>query len=258
VASNVPSTPLHDSSSTLYFVSDIHLGGSPEPQETVKRNRFEALLDRVEAEGASLYILGDLFDFWFGYRTVIPRTAFPILARLQGMARAGTSIRFLGGNHDVWISEFLAGETDLEVIPDGVLLEAQGRQARLFHGDGLGSGDRGYKLLKRVSRHPLAIRLFRWLHPDLGIHLALRSSHVSRGHTSERGVDPERLFREVALPELQDPVDAVLMGHHHIDVHLRREAGEFLILGDWFSRFTCVRLHDGAFTLLTWPLDDSE
>lgn len=253
-----PSSPsLTDPGDTLYFVSDVHLGGGREPQETVKRERLDSLLDRVEAEGASLYILGDLFDFWFGYRTVIPRTAFPVLARLQGMARGGTPVRFLGGNHDVWINEFLEAETAVEVIPDGVLLESQGRRARLFHGDGLGSGDHGYKMLKRVLRHPLAIRMFRWLHPDLGIGLAHRTSHVSRDHTSDRSIDTERLFREIGAPELAGQADAVLLGHHHVDVHLRRDGGDFLILGDWFARYTCARLRNGAFELLTWPLDDA-
>lgn len=247
--------PVHqDAGAVIYFVSDIHLGGSPEPHETTKRDRFEALLERVEGERASLYILGDLFDFWFEYRTVIPGTAFGILSRIDALARSGTPVHYLGGNHDFWMSQFLARETTISVLDDGVTLDAQGRTARLFHGDGLGPGDTGYKVLKKILRHPAAIRLFRWIHPDLGIPFALRTSGVSRDHTREKPVDVEGLYESVAIPEFRKGAQAVLMGHHHVPVHLEREDGEFLILGDWFRLFTCVRLRNGSFELLKWPL----
>jgi UDP-2,3-diacylglucosamine hydrolase len=250
-------TAHQDPSGAIYFLSDVHLGGSPEPAETVKRERLDALLNRVESEGAALYVLGDLFDFWFEYRTVVPSVGFGILSRLDGMARSGVPVHYLGGNHDFWLNEFLTRETAVVVLPDGAAVEAQGRQIRLYHGDGLGPGDTGYKMLKWVLRNRLAIRLFRWLHPDLGIPLGLRSSETSRNHTTHRVVDVEALFEHVALPEFKEGADAVLMGHHHVPVHLNRDAGEFLILGDWFRQYTCVRLTEGRFQLLTWPLDDA-
>jgi UDP-2,3-diacylglucosamine hydrolase len=243
-----------DTHSVVYFVSDIHLGGSSPSEEATKRERFEALLDRVASENGALYILGDLFDFWFEYRTVMPRTAFGILARIDSLARTGTPVHYLGGNHDFWMTDFLARETAIQVLQDGTTLRAQNRTARLFHGDGLGPGDTGYKVLKKILRNRMAISLFRWIHPDLGIPFALRSSGVSRNHTADRDVDVEGIYRNVALPEFRDGAEAVLMGHHHVPVHLKRDEGELLILGDWFSRYTCVRLRDGEFELLTWPL----
>lgn len=250
-----PPLRLADPSPVLYFVSDVHLGGATGEAERMKRERFLGLLQRVGEEGAGLYVLGDLFDFWFEYRTVVPRAAFGILAALDTLARSGRPVRYLGGNHDFWMCDFLAKETAVEVIPDGVELTAQGRRLRLAHGDGLGPGDTGYKMLKKVLRNPLAIRAFRWIHPDLGIGLALRSSHVSRETTAERFVDTESLYRHVAAPALREGADAVLMGHHHVALHWKREEGEFLILGDWFRRFTCARLKAGALHLLEWPLD---
>lgn len=249
-------SPIHqDPRPVLTFVSDVHLGGSPPAEEQVKRQRLEALFDRVEAEGGSLYILGDLFDFWFEYATVIPRVAFGVLARMDALARSGVPVHYLGGNHDFWIEEFLRRETAVAVLPDGVRVRAQDKTFRLFHGDGLGSGDTGYKILKKVLRHPAAIRAFRWLHPDLGIRLALRTSGVSRHHTADHEVPVERIFEEVARPLLEGGDDAVLMGHHHVPVHLQRDPGEFLILGDWFRQYTCARLSGGAFKLTAWPLD---
>jgi UDP-2,3-diacylglucosamine hydrolase len=247
---------IEDPHATIYFVSDVHLGGGDAQAESVKESRLHALFDRVVAEHGSLYILGDLFDFWFEYETVMPKTAFGILSRLDGLARSGHPVSYLGGNHDFWINDFLAKRTAVRVLEDATLLRAQGRNACLYHGDGMGPGDRGYKAVKPVLRHPLSIRLFRWIHPDLGIPFALRTSGVSRHHRADRFVDVEGLYSTVAVPELQNGADAVLMGHFHIPTHWNRAEGEMLILGDWFEHFTCVRLRDGKFELLAWPLSD--
>jgi UDP-2,3-diacylglucosamine hydrolase len=247
---------LEDGHEIAWFVSDVHLGGSPPEEEQVTRERFTGLLDRAAADGASLYILGDLFDFWFEYRTVLPKSAFGILSRLAALAEGPLPVRLLLGNHDYWLGEFLRRETRIEVIPDGVTVEIQGRRARLVHGDGLGPGDHGYKVLKRVLRHPLAVRAFRWIHPDIGIRMGLGGSDVSRKYTALANVDTERLYTHVALPAFGEGVDALLMGHHHVALHWTREPGEFLMMGDWFRQYTCVRLSGGRFQLLSWPLDD--
>ena len=246
---------LSDPRATLMFVSDIHLGGSPEDEERIKRERLFSLIDRVSSEQGSLYILGDLFDFWFEYRWVIPRTAVSVIARLDTLARNGCTVRFLGGNHDFWLADFLKRETAVEVLEDGSRIEAQGRTVQLFHGDGRGPGDLGYKGLKRVVRNPLAIGAFRWLHPDLGIPFALWTSGTSRHHTAEHPVDVDGIYRHVGVPSLKGGADAVLVGHHHVARHLRRAEGEMLFLGDWFRQFTCARLRDGKLELLKWPLD---
>jgi UDP-2,3-diacylglucosamine hydrolase len=255
-----PSSPFTDSlvesRPVAYFLSDVHLGGGDDASEAIKRERLGALLDRVERDEAALFILGDLFDFWFEYHTVIPRAAFSALASLDRLAGSGLPVRYLGGNHDFWLRDFLRRDTHIEVLADGARVEAQGRRLRLYHGDGLGPGDTGYKVLKRILRNPLAIRLYRWVHPDLGIPFALRTSGVSRHHTGKRVIDVEGLFTHVAVPAFGEGADAVLMGHHHVPIHWQRPEGEFLILGDWFRRFTCARLRGGALELLTWPLAD--
>lgn len=248
---------LDDPRSTLTFVSDVHLGGSPAPEEGVKRERLFSLIDRVGREQGSLYILGDLFDFWFEYRSVIPRTAVGAIARLDTLARSGSPVRFLGGNHDFWLADFLKRETAIEVLEDGSEILAQGKVLRLFHGDGRGPGDHGYKALKRVIRNPFAIGLFRLVHPDIGIPFALWTSGTSRHHTAERVVDVESIYRHVGAPALEGGADAVLIGHHHVARHLRRAEGEMIFLGDWFRQFTCARLEHGELALRQWPLDTS-
>ena len=237
-----------------YFLSDVHLGGGDAEAESVKRERLGALLDRVERDEAALFVLGDLFDFWFEYRTVIPRTAFSALARLDRLAGAGVA-RPLPRREPRLLAVRLPSAGNPH---RGARGRRGGRDpgppVRLYHGDGLGPGDTGYKVLKRILRNPLAIRLYRWVHPDLGIPLALRTSGVSRHHTGNREIDVEGLFTHVAIPALREGAEAVLMGHHHVPIHWKRPEGEFLILGDWFQHFTCARLRGGAFELLTWPL----
>lgn len=212
-------------------------------------------MKRVAEEKGALFILGDLFDFWFEYKTVIPKTAFGFLASLDATAAEGTPVYYIGGNHDFWLCDFLDKETHIQVLADGTELNAQGKKTYLAHGDGLGPGDTGYKILKKVFRNPLAIWLFRWVHPDLGIKIALSTSHVSREHTSDHVVDVERLFRDVAKPELLKGRDAMIVGHHHVRHHAKNAEGEFLILGDWFRQFTYARLQGGSYESLAWTDD---
>jgi UDP-2,3-diacylglucosamine hydrolase len=247
---------ISDDRDIIYFVSDIHLGATTGPREVEKRDRLQALLDLVEKDGASLYCLGDLFDFWFEYKHAMPSVAFRELSRLDTLARNRTPVSFLGGNHDFWIESFLERETSIRVIPDGTVLQAQGRSAWLTHGDGLGSGDTGYKILKKVTRNAAAIRMFRLLHPDAGIGLALSTSHSSRKVHRDFVVDTDRMFREVVSPRLASGADAVLMGHHHLPFHQQETGREWMILGNWFQDYTCARLQGGTFTQLRWPLSE--
>ena len=244
---------IQDDHKVIYFVSDIHLGSTTGPRESEKRDRLQALLDQVERDQASLYCLGDLFDFWFEYKRAIPNTAFRELSRLDTLARNGNPVTFLGGNHDFWIEPFLRRETAIRVITDGTVLHAQGRRAWLTHGDGLGSGDTGYKILKKVTRNKTAIRLFRWLHPDAGIGLALSTSHSSRKAHRDFVVDTDKMYREVVAPRLAKDADVLLMGHHHLPFHQQETGREWMILGNWFQDYTCAKLVDGQFTQLRWP-----
>lgn len=240
--------------SHLTFVSDIHFGSSGENPR--KYARFQALVDHVAEAGGALYILGDLFDFGFPYRHTVPKPAVPVLGMLAELIRRGSPVFFLGGNHDHWMLPYLEQETDIQILPEGAVVEAQGKRLVLLHGDGLGPGDTGYKILKKVLRHPAAIAVFRQLHPDAGVALGIRSSHVSRESSTEHPVDTDLLYRHVALPRLQAGADFVLMGHHHVLHREEHGEGTFVILGDGFKQFTCAQLIDGLFTLGAWPGQD--
>jgi UDP-2,3-diacylglucosamine hydrolase len=156
------------SGTTVYFLSDAHLGGEPRPKEAAREARLHRFLSHVAEHGSALYIVGDLFDFWFEYPTAIPRRHFETLAALRDVRRAGVAIHYLTGNHDFWLGPFLSQELGLITHTGATTVETQGHRLWIHHGDGLVGGDLGYRVLKRVVRHPASIGLYGLLHPDWG------------------------------------------------------------------------------------------
>ena len=238
---------------TVYFFSDAHLGTDPKEQEAGREARLHDFLTSLAGHATALYIVGDLFDFWFEYRTAIPRRHFPTLSVLRRLRDAGVAITYLNGNHDFWLGPFLSDELGVRTHRDALTLDLQGHRIWLHHGDGLGGGDLGYRLLKKVLRSPTSIALYGLLHPDLGIPLAHLVSRWSRHSRGERPLDGERLWRQVATPRFGEGFDTVIIGHLH-HAWERRDGGRAMfLLGDWIEAFTYLRLRDGVFTLETWP-----
>ncbi len=236
----------------VFFVADAHLGAEPRESEAAREERLHEFLNGLPGRATSLYIVGDLFDFWFEYRTAIPRRHFATLAALRHLHDAGVALTYLTGNHDFWLGSFLSEEVGIETGSGPVVLETQGRRVWLHHGDGLIAGDLGYRVLRRVLRNPVSIALYSLLHPDLGIPLAHLVSRWSRGSRGEKPLEAERLWREIATPRFAEGFDAVMVGHFH-HVYERREAGrELFLLGDWLNRFTYAVLEGGVIRLENW------
>jgi UDP-2,3-diacylglucosamine hydrolase len=237
----------------VYFLSDAHLGGEAKEREAAREQRLHAFLTHIASRASCLYIVGDLFDFWFEYATAIPRRHFATLAALRDLRRAGVEIHYLTGNHDFWLGTFLAEELGVVTHAGPVTPTLQGRRLWIHHGDGLVGGDLGYRVLKRIVRHPASIGLYRLLHPDLGIPLAHAFSNLSRDSRRRGPLDGERLWREIAEPRFAEGFDTVMVGHFH-HVYERRDQGRaFFVLGDWMEHFTYVVLEGGAPRLETWP-----
>ena len=237
-----------------YFFSDAHLGAESASLEAPRAARLHAFLDALATRAASVTIVGDLFDFWFEYETAIPRRAFETLVRLRRLRESGVDVVYLNGNHDFWLGRFLEETVGVRTHDGPLTLERQGRRLWIHHGDGLVGGDHGYKVLKRVIRHPASIGLYRWIHPDLGIPLARHVSNWSRGSRDERPLDAEKLWREVALPRFAEGHDTVMIGHFHHAFQRRDEHGRaFFVLGDWIRHFTYVVLERGELRMETWP-----
>ncbi len=236
----------------VFFLSDAHLGAESEQQEAGRRARLHDFLTSLPGRASVLYIVGDLFDFWFEYRTAIPRRHFDTLAVLRQVVHAGVEITYLNGNHDFWLGPFLS-ELGMRTEHRALDLSIQGRRIWVHHGDGLIGGDLGYRALRKVLRHPWSIALYGLLHPDFGIPLAHLVSNWSRHSREDRPPQPDRLWREIALPRFAEGYDTVMIGHFH-QVLERSEGGRTLfVLGDWIRQFTYLRLSNGAFTMENWP-----
>lgn len=231
-----------------YVISDVHLGHAPPAVERALLGFLRSLPGRAGA----LLINGDLFEFWFEWRSVVPRSGVRVLAALMDLRDAGVPMTMLAGNHDCWGGDVLrdAG-VDFQAGPwEGVLA---GWRARVEHGDGLRDReDRGYRALRRVLRHPLAIRAYRLLHPDLATRLALGSSQTSRSYQPR---DEGRGLRAVAAATLagRDDLELLVYGHSHVAVLERTPSGRvYANAGSWLDAPTFLRVTPERIALRAW------
>jgi UDP-2,3-diacylglucosamine hydrolase len=236
----------------VVFFSDVHLGAESKVLEADREARLHEFLNSLAGRVSRLVIAGDLFDFWFEYRTAIPRRLFATLAVLRRLRESGIRIDYLPGNHDFWLGPFLSDEIGITTHTSDLSIEQGGRRVWVHHGDGIARGDHGYRVLKRVLRHPVSIALYQWLHPDLGIPLANRVSNGSRAAQGVRPLPAEKLWNEIALPRFAEGYDAVVIGHFHHAYERRENGREMFVLGDWIRHFTYLTLDDGVFTLGVW------
>ena len=240
---------------TVTFLSDVHLGAGPPELDRAKERDLVAFLDRLGPDD-TLYLLGDVFDFWFDFRGDPPALYGPLLAALASAVRRGTRISFMGGNHDYWARAgrgpgWLEREIGLALIDDPHRVEHQGLTLLLCHGDALGGAVGGYRLVRGLLHHPVAIRLFGLLPARLGYAFADRTSRVSRHRHDEAltRAHADRL-RDAARRILEEePVDAVVAGHVHVPERLETPGGLYLNLGDWILHRTYGRLEEGRLTL---------
>jgi len=235
----------------LYFISDAHLGAQNDEQEELKKDRFLSFLHHVHNQNADLIIVGDLFDFWFEYKHVIPRQHFHILARLDELT-AKQPVHYMAGNHDFWMDSFMEQEIGLIVHPDDFITEKNGLKIYLRHGDGLLIEDKGYRFLKRILRNRLNIKLYRLLHPDVGIPLALAFSHKSRESGKNDIYYSDEDYREFAREKIQEGFDLVVLGHTHVAALEKYGHGWYLNPGNWMEDFTFGVLQHGKPALYQW------
>lgn len=235
-----------------YFISDIHLGLGKRDEEKEKEQRLLEFLNSILSSAEQLFVVGDLFDFWFEYKTVIPKGFHRTLAALQEFTERGIPVHYLAGNHDFWMGNFFHDELGMQLHFEPFEITIQGKRVYLHHGDGLSEGDLGYKLIKPILRHRFNVWLYRWLHPDIGVKLARGSSRTSRDYTTSKHYGEEKGMVEFAKKKIQQGIDIVIMGHRHKPSVLSIENGMYVNLGDWISNNTYGVLEHGIMRLDTW------
>ena len=240
--------------SSVTFLSDIHLGAHAPAVEAAKERDLIALIEGLEA-GSMLYLLGDVFDFWFDYAEP-PRKHGPVLRALQRARSRDVAVAFMGGNHDYWVragrgTGWLERELGIRVLDDPHLAHHDGLALLLTHGDALGGARGGYRAVRAVLRNPVAIFAFRLLPARVGHWLADRTSTASRGSHSDEALARYRdRLRAAAVRALEQPdVDAVVAGHVHSPERSAHPGGVYLNLGDWTVHRTYGRLVGGALSL---------
>lgn len=246
----------------IYFASDFHFG-IPDRKESLEReNLFTAWLETVRKDASEIYLMGDLFDFWFEYKTVIPRGYVRLLGKLAEITDSGVKVHLFRGNHDMWAFDYLNQELNIEIHRDPEFKEFNGKVFYLAHGDGLGPGDTGYKFIKKVFQNRFNQWLFRWIHPDLGIRIALFWSRQSRfaSLVKEDKIERDKTFIESRLSfhskkilESNPEVDYFIYGHWHFPSdELLSEKSRQITLGDWLTNFTYGVFDGTQFQLLKY------
>jgi UDP-2,3-diacylglucosamine hydrolase len=236
-----------------FIASDVHLGAVPRTTEQA----FVSFLEHVGAEGSALLIAGDLFDFWFEYGEIVHGKHFRVLGALARLVEAGIPVTLAGGNHDAWGGPFLRDEVGVVFHRDPFRTTIAARPALVAHGDGLGTGDVKYRVLKRVLRSPLTVGAFRALHPELGLRVARAVSkthdHAACGDSRGRSGFLERWARARLAEDAS--LRIVVCGHSHEAARVEVEPERwYLNAGEWLRSCTYYRVaEDAAPELLRWP-----
>ncbi|MEZ7944699.1 MAG: UDP-2,3-diacylglucosamine diphosphatase [Flavobacteriaceae bacterium] len=228
----------------IYFASDQHLG-APTPEASLPREKkFVAWLDTIKEDAGAVFLLGDLFDFWFEYKTVVPKGFVRVLGKLAELKDAGIDIYFFVGNHDLWMRDYFQKELNIPVFHEPQEFDINGKLFLIGHGDGLGPGDYGYKRMKKVFTFPFFKWLFRWLHPDIGVKLghyfSVKNKLISGDEDAQfLGEENEWLALYCRKKLTEKHYDFFIFGHRHLPLEIElNSSSTYINLGDWIQYFT--------------------
>jgi UDP-2,3-diacylglucosamine hydrolase len=247
-----------DSKTKIYFASDQHLGAPDREKSFSREQRFVAWLDEVRQDATAIFLLGDLFDFWFEYEMVVPKGFVRVLGKLAEIRDSGIPIYFFVGNHDLWMKDYFETELNIPVFFDNKEFTFENKRFLIGHGDGKGPGDKGYKRMKKVFVHPLSKWIFKWLHPDIGVKLAQYLSVKNKLISGDddikfSGAENEWLFQYCRRKLETTTYDYFVFGHRHLPLEISlNEYSTYINLGDWVQYFTYGVFDGQVFTLRTF------
>jgi UDP-2,3-diacylglucosamine hydrolase len=246
----------------IYFLSDFHLGAPDHERSLVREKILVQFLDEIKANAAEIFLVGDMFDFWYEYRKVVPKGYVRLLGKLAELTDAGIPIHFFVGNHDMWMRDYFINELNIPVYFEPKEFERNGKKFLIGHGDGLGPGDHGYKRLKKLFRNPFCQWLFGILPPYMGMGLAdymSRRSRAQTGASEEIFLGGEKEWLIIYSNDMlkQKYFDFFVFGHRHLPVDFRLTgSSRYINLGDWIRYFTYAEFDGEQLVLKSYRGND--
>jgi UDP-2,3-diacylglucosamine hydrolase len=241
----------------IYFVSDVHLGAPALNNNHQRELLFAKWLDDINHDVQELYLMGDIFDFWWEYKKVVPRGFTRILGRIANLTDRGIPVHFFPGNHDLWVFDYLPSELGVTVHRNEIVKEIEGKKFFLAHGDGLDANDVGYIRLKKIFTSKKLQWLYSRLHPNFALQIAHNWSKSSRtaklDRVEEFNVNNEGMYKFAQTVLKTEPIDYFIFGHRHIMVNVTiNETSRFVLLGDWIKNFSYGVFDGEKFELLRY------
>ena len=242
----------------IYFASDFHLGTPSYAESRAREARIVSWLNFIEPNCGELFLMGDIFDFWFEYKRAIPKGFVRLQGKIAEITDSGIPVHVFTGNHDMWIFDYIPKELGVKLYREPIIREWNGKKFYIGHGDGLGPGDKGYKFLKKVFASRLCQWLFARLHPNFGIWLADLSSRKSRsatGNADEKFLGEENEWLAIYSKEYlqKEHIDYFVFGHRHLPIQLQiGEHATYFNLGEWINYNTFLVFNGEECTLNVW------
>ncbi|MGZ3838058.1 MAG: UDP-2,3-diacylglucosamine diphosphatase [Flavisolibacter sp.] len=234
----------------IFFLSDFHLGAPDAAGSLERERRIVRFLNEIKEEAHAIFIVGDMFDFWYEYRKVVPKGAVRLMGKLAELVDNGIPVHFFVGNHDMWMGSYFPQELNIPVYYEPREFDFNGKKFLVGHGDGLGPGDHGYKAMKKVFRNPACQWLFGLLPPFIGVGLAHYFSHKSRaatGSSEEAFLGEEKEWLLIYSREFlrKKHIDYFVFGHRHLPIDFRLDTNSrYINLGEWMN-FSTYAVFDG-------------
>jgi UDP-2,3-diacylglucosamine hydrolase len=228
----------------IYFASDQHFGAPTPEKSKIREQKFVNWLNEIKHDAEIIFLLGDLFDFWFEYKKAVPKGFVRVLGKLAELKDSGIQIYFFVGNHDLWMADYFETELGIPVYREPKEFTLNNKTFLIGHGDGLGPGDNGYKRMKKVFTNPFSKWLYRWLHPDIGIKLAQYLSVKNKLISGEDdvkflGEENEWLVLYCKKKLEEKKYDYFVFGHRHLPLEISiSEHSKYINTGDWIRYFT--------------------
>jgi UDP-2,3-diacylglucosamine hydrolase len=233
-----------DAPKKIYFLSDFHLGAPDVASSLVREKKIVAFLDIIKQDAEAIFIVGDLFDFWYEYKKVVPKGYVRILGKIAEITDAGIPIHFFVGNHDMWMKDYFQKELNTAVYFEPNAFSFYNKRFLIGHGDGLGPGDEGYKFIKKIFRNKFCQMMFGAIPPNIGIGLAdyfSKKSRAKTGKTNEVFLGEDKEWLVVYSKEIlqKEHYDYFIFGHRHLPLDIElNEKSRYVNLGDWIKYFT--------------------